>query len=550
MATKKKKDEERLVIPGPAENFNDVPELYDTIEEAVVTGERGETPRLEARATTSMDSGLAGEPPTPSRPLQTPTAPATTDLGNGLAMRKPAVEDQPAVNGSLEPQATQEAQPAPAVPQQQEAPADQPAPAAPQQESQPSAQPDLANNPGVEASGNEPAGGENPEIPMFDDEPVVKRTTAPAPAPQQEAAQPAEQASQNDAPAASEETPSGQQEAPQRPAVDDAAKTIEQEAERIGQESMEPKPREIPVKLSPEELVASQRAAADAILREPTNTAEAVAATQGAAALEENKPDAMRESFVNTQEAERQSFADLLQGMRDEYDRERDAAQAELKADSRAARFTGYTELGSAIANLIGVAEGNAVSQVYKPVAQDWMKKADQDMREHRTRIDNLRQRQRDTELKMSQLKSQMNMERMKFDMQREKQRYENELQKARIAYETARTEAARQKAQQDAAKADKELARIQAQIEAYEAQARQRDASARASLSNAATRRLGQENTNRNRDITAAAQADANTALAESRRNRPASGRASGSGTSASNQGNNGNQRPIGSYF
>lgn len=536
MATKKKKDEERLVIPGPAENFNDVPELYDTIEEAVVTGERGETPRLEAPATTSMDSGLAGEPPTPSRPLQTPTAPATTDLGNGLAMRKPAVEDQPAVNGALEPQATQEAQPAPAVPQQQEA--------------QPSAQPNLANNPGVEVSGDEPAGGENPEMPMFDDEPIVKRPTAPAPAQQQETAQPAEQASRNDAPAASEETPSGQQEAPQRPAVDDAAKTIEQEAERIGQESLEPKPREIPVKLSPEELVASQRAAADAILREPTNTAEAVAATQGAAALEENKPDAMRESFVNAQEAERKSFADLLQGMRDEYDRERDAAQAELKADSRAARFTGYTELGSAIANLIGVAEGDAVSQVYKPVAQDWMKKADQDMREHRTRIDNLRQRQRDTELKMSQLKSQMNMERMKFDMQREKQRYENELQKARIAYETARTEAARQKAQQDAAKADMELARIQAQIEAYEAQARQRDAAARASLSNAATRRLGQENTNRNRDITAAAQADANTALAESRRNRPASGGSSGSGTSASNQGNNGNQRPIGSYF
>lgn len=483
MATKKKKDEEMLVPPVQAENFNDVPELHDTIEESIVTGERNEMTNPVAPATTDLGSGLAGERPAPSRPLQTQTAPATTDLGNGLAMRKPAVDEQPAVNGSLEPQATQEAQP------------------------------------------------------------------APAPAQQQEAAQPAEQASRNDAPAETNMSP---------------AQAIEQEAERIGQESLEPKPREIPVKLSPEELVASQRAAADAILREPTNTAEAVAATKGAAALEENKPDAMRESFVNAQEAERQSFADLLQGMRDDYDREREAAQAELKADSRAARFTGYTELGSAIANLIGVAEGNAVSQVYKPVAQDWMKKPDQDMREHRTRIDNLRQRQRDTELKMSQLKSQMNMERMKFDMQREKQRYENELQKARIAYETARTEAARQKAQQDAAKAEMELARIQAQTESYEAQARQRDAAARASLSNAQTkreesRRKGQQQEELNQ--AKIGETEARTAWQWSRATgQPA--RAPGWSVQTSEpapaprtenagaNGKQGNKKPIGSYF
>lgn len=504
MATKKKKDEEMLVPPVQAENFNDVPELHDTIEESIVTGERNEMTNPVAPATTDLGSGLAGERPAPSRPLQTPTAPATTDLGNGLAMRNPAVDEQPAVNGSLEPQATQEAQTAPEA---------QPAPEAPQQESQPSAQPESA------------------------------------PAQQQEAAQPAEQASRNDAPAETNMSP---------------AQAIEQEAERIGQESLEPKPREIPVKLSPEELVASQRAAADAILREPTNTAEAVAATQGAAALEENKPDAMRESFVNAQEAERQSFADLLQGMRDDYDREREAAQAELKADSRAARFTGYTELGSAIANLIGVAEGNAVSQVYKPVAQDWMKKADQDMREHRTRIDNLRQRQRDTELKMSQLKSQMNMERMKFDMQREKQRYENELQKARIAYETARTEAARQKAQQDAAKAEMELARIQAQTESYEAQARQRDAAARASISNAQTRReesrrKGQQQEELNQ--AKIGETEARTAWQWSRATgQPA--RAPGWSVQTSEpapaprtenagaNGKQGNKKPIGSYF
>ena len=443
MATKKKKNEEPLVPPVQTEDFSDVPEIKDTIEEAVVTGEMGALPTPAAPASTDVGNGLAGNRPAPQKPLQTPTAPASTDLGGGLVGNRP------------EPQR----------------PAIQPESETPAQEEE-----------------TETPTAEQPEASSASNTEGPKET-----APKSEA----------------EEQPVGNE--------------GEQEAKPDEQGSASPEAgQEMPkVNLSPEELAISQRAAADAILKAPTNTAETLAKQNGVEALEANKPDPAREAFVNAQEQDRRSFADLIQGMRDDYEREREAARVQLEADNNAAKYTGYTELGAAIANLIGVGNGNAVSQTYKPFSQDWMKKADQDMREHRSRIDNLRQRQRDTEFKMAQMKSQQGLERAKFNMQLEQRRFENAYKKAQIAYQQARTEAARQKAQQDAAKAQAEIARIQAQVAAYEAQARQRDASARASLQNAATRRLGQENQNRNRDLTSAAQANANDALAYQRRQK-----------------------------
>lgn len=113
------------------------------------------------------------------------------------------------------------------------------------------------------------------------------------------------------------------------------------------------------------------------------------AAQQAQAAAES---DAMRE-YKARMEAGHTAFADIIAGERRAMEEQQKAAEAQVKADYDAAKYTGLTELAAGVANLIGVGQLNAVSQVYKSYSQDWMRKADMDMREHRARVDNMRNR-------------------------------------------------------------------------------------------------------------------------------------------------------------
>lgn len=310
--------------------------------------------------------------------------------------------------------------------------------------------------------------------------------------------------------------------APENTEEESAAEPEPQAAEAQPEPAPEAKPEtEGPKQKTADEILAEQRAMAKAAMSAPTYTAEKIAQEQGTADLAENQPDLVQTAMMDAQDQERKSFADLLQSMRDDYNKAQAESDEQVKEDLNAAKWTGLTELAASLANLIGVGQGNAVSQQYKSHAQDWMQKADQDMRERRSRLDNLRQRQRDTELKMSQLKASRSLELAKFEMQREQARLQNQYQMARIAYENARTDAARKKAEQDAREAEQKLKYIQSQVNAQEALVRQRNASASASMMNAATRRLGQENQNANRDITSAARASADNALAYQRLNK-----------------------------
>lgn len=99
-------------------------------------------------------------------------------------------------------------------------------------------------------------------------------------------------------------------------------------------------------------------------------------------------------------------FADMVQGESDRIRKEQEAARTMIQADQRAAQWTGLTELASSVANMIGVGSFNAANQQYRSYSQDWMKKADQDLREHRYRMDNIRARQ--NALKQQQLNLQM----------------------------------------------------------------------------------------------------------------------------------------------
>lgn len=86
------------------------------------------------------------------------------------------------------------------------------------------------------------------------------------------------------------------------------------------------------------------------------------------------------------------------------------AAQTEddilRKADARSSQILAATEAAAAIANLIGVGGFNAVNQTITPkYSQDWMRRADAAHQQRKTRIENIRERQRAAEDRLAVLK-------------------------------------------------------------------------------------------------------------------------------------------------
>jgi len=115
------------------------------------------------------------------------------------------------------------------------------------------------------------------------------------------------------------------------------------------------------------------------------------------------------EAIETAQEAQKVNYQNGLDQILDMGNRiklaEQEAEEAK-QANYRAAKWTGATELAASLANLFTVGMGNAVSQQYHDFSQDWMKRADMNAREHRARIDNLRERQRVLQDRLNILKS------------------------------------------------------------------------------------------------------------------------------------------------
>lgn len=146
------------------------------------------------------------------------------------------------------------------------------------------------------------------------------------------------------------------------------------------------------------------------------------------------------------------------------------------KADLNAAKYTGLTELASSVANMIGVGSFNAANQQYRQYSQDWMRKADQDMRLRRARIDNLRERQRAMQNRLDQLRQSNNLTLL------QQQAAEDA---ARNKYATDRANAQRESALAQAkiiagANNDAAAARLKGQTAAAEANEQQRQFNAR----------------------------------------------------------------------
>ena len=126
---------------------------------------------------------------------------------------------------------------------------------------------------------------------------------------------------------------------------------------------------------------------------------------QGAQAAQQQAYNTAQQLYQQRMNEGYNQFADIIAGQKRQMQDEQQQAQQQLEANNRAARWTGLTELAAGIANLVSVGAGNAVSQQYKTYSQDWMQKADRDIREHRSRMDNLRERQRALQLQLNQLK-------------------------------------------------------------------------------------------------------------------------------------------------
>ena len=271
--------------------------------------------------------------------------------------------------------------------------------------------------------------------------------------------------------------------------------------EIVNQETIS-SPQEVPEPVAPadrprEESAAVAQAKNRATLNDtPAYTAESLARTQETITppnFEETRDAAMVEDRNRTF---RQMMIEEREDAMRRLEEERQIAENERKA----ARMTGLAELGTSLVNLFGVV-GGGVSQQYKTFSQDWMAKADADMRQHRNRVHDLRAKQRDTELKMAQL-------RMEGDKYLAQQRRQRELDNATIKLRQAQTEAQNattvarmQEAERRASEAEKQLALLQAKVDAQNALADQRRASGQSSLIRAGAQASNVANQNKNRD-------------------------------------------------
>lgn len=153
-----------------------------------------------------------------------------------------------------------------------------------------------------------------------------------------------------------------------------------------------------------------------------------VAGMEAAQAANQAALNQSQQNYNNLMAKYDNDFAAMVQGESDRIRKEQEDARTMIQADQQAAKWTGLTELASSVANMIGVGSFNAVSQQYKPYSQDWMRKADQDMREHRYRLDNIRARQ--NALKQQQL--QLRMGQAGDALAREQQRIDRDYANAR----------------------------------------------------------------------------------------------------------------------
>ena len=114
---------------------------------------------------------------------------------------------------------------------------------------------------------------------------------------------------------------------------------------------------------------------------------------------------------------------------------EEQEAKDQREREEKAAIWTGVGEVAASLANLIAVGGFNAVNQQYKQYSQDWMRRAEENWRRNRDRIDRLRERQRGIQQQIIQLQMDKGRTLSSFDMNEANAQYghANDLGKTKL---------------------------------------------------------------------------------------------------------------------
>lgn len=143
------------------------------------------------------------------------------------------------------------------------------------------------------------------------------------------------------------------------------------------------------------------------------------------------------DALKQTQEinaANAKMWSDLIN---EQYERKRQQEQemkAQEKANTLSSMATGTTELAAGIINLLSVGQLHASNQQYKSYSQDWMRKAEQDLKEHRARRDNLQATLDRLKLQQQQVATAGRVEEMKLKQQAAKDQLSIAMQNAQDA--------------------------------------------------------------------------------------------------------------------
>ena len=154
--------------------------------------------------------------------------------------------------------------------------------------------------------------------------------------------------------------------------------------------------------IATKEKAAAEKAAADI---KAVNDANIEAKKQQAQALSD-AGKAMIQSTADANQVIEDTYTDAAKQLGEDLTAARTEDSILRKADARSSQILAATEAAAAIANLIGVGGFNAVNQTITPqYSQDWMRRADAAHQQRKTRIENIRERQRAAEDRLAILK-------------------------------------------------------------------------------------------------------------------------------------------------
>lgn len=141
------------------------------------------------------------------------------------------------------------------------------------------------------------------------------------------------------------------------------------------------------------------------------------------------------------------TFAQMVLDYNDRLEQERKQQRIQEQANVASSMATGATELAANLINMFSVGGLHASNQQYRSYAQDWMRKADADIREHRRRQDNMRGALDRIKLQQQQIAQAGRL----ADIKQRQQRAAAELAAAQDAYDREQREREKTAAQDSA---------------------------------------------------------------------------------------------------